>query len=152
VSAPLTSTAIQQALRSAEPAPRETPEHLPAPSAEEGAVRTISTAGGVVSARCRDQAPTLLYAIPADGYRTERRVMSGPAVVRFLGAAGAVTVSLTCRDDDLRADTRTDRVGVTPPSPAPTPTVRVTEPPRVEPSDRPDPSESAPPGEDPSSS
>jgi hypothetical protein len=137
VAAPLTSSGVRAALGSVpptaeptEPAPRPTED-----SSDEGAARTVTTAGGVVSARCTDGRPTLLYATPADGYRTVR----GSSTVRFVGRTRQVTLTLSCHDDELRVATRTDRTGTTP-RPATTPApVRTTHAP--EPSERPEPSE-----------
>src|SRR4051794_35853963 len=73
VAAPLTSTGVRQALGSVSPTPRAAakPSTQPAmDSSDEGAARTVTTSGGVMSARCSDSVPALLYAAPADGYRT----------------------------------------------------------------------------------
>jgi hypothetical protein len=59
-----------------------------------------------------------------------------------VGRSRQVTLTLTCRDDDLRVDKRTDRTGA---RPAPTPTPRETHDP--EPSERPEPSETPEPRE-----
>ena len=144
VAAPLTSTGVRQALSSVTPSPEPTAKPVPRPTTEpsdEGAARTVTTAGGVVSARCSAGRPRLLYATPADGYRTVR----GTSAVRFAGRSRQVTLTLSCDDDDLRVDTRTDRIGtVTSPAPAPTRTSPPPEPSeRPEPSDTPEPQESA---------
>jgi hypothetical protein len=85
----------------------------------------------------------LLYASPADGYRTIR----GTAVVRFVGRTRQVTLTLSCHDDELRVATRTDGVGTAQspgPTPAPTRTTRSPEPTeRPEPSDTPEPHETS---------
>lgn len=135
VSAPLTSTGVRQALSSVGPTPEATegPSEDPVEEAFEGRVRTVTTDGGVVSGRCRGTAPTLLYATPADGYRTERTSSAGATLVRFVGRSRQVTLTLTCREDDLRVDTRTDRIGT---RPAPSPTPRQTR--EAEPSERPE--------------
>ena len=86
--------------------------------------------------------PRLLYATPADGYRTERSSSAGATLVRFVGANRQVTLTLTCRDDDLRVDTRTDRTGS---RPAPVPSPRETD--DAEPSERPEPSPTPEPSE-----
>ena len=141
VSAPLSSTGVRQALSSVTPAPEPSeepsdgPTDEPAEEPSEGRVRTVTTAGGVVSGRCRGTTPTLLYATPADGYRTERTSSPGVTVVRFVGRSRQVTLTLTCRDDDLRVDTRTDRIG-SPPAPSPSPRQTRDD----EPSERPEPS------------
>jgi hypothetical protein len=118
-------------------------------SSDEGAARTVSTSGGVVSGRCSDGTPVLLYATPADGYRTVRTA----SVVRFVGRSREVTLTLSCSDDELHVRTHTDRIGTVPrstpkPTPAPTSTSTVrsrkpqpTE--RPEPSDTPEPQETS---------
>jgi hypothetical protein len=145
VSAPLTTKAVQQALSSVSPGavPSEAPEGRPSQFAEEGDVRTVSTAGGVVSARCRDQLPALLYATPGDGYQTQRRGTRTAVVVRFVGSSRQVTLTLSCRGEDLLAATRTDPVGTTRTSPPPARTVPVPAPesPSPEPSQQPEPRE-----------
>ena len=137
VSAPLSSTSVRQALSSVTPAPEPSEEEFedPAEEASEGRVRTVTTDGGVVSGRCLGTTPTLLYATPADGYRTERTSTQGATLVRFVGRSRQVTLTLTCRADDLRVDTRTDRIGT---RPAPSATPRETDDP--EPTERPEPS------------
>jgi hypothetical protein len=105
-------------------------------------VRTVSTDGGVVSARCRSAVPRLLYATPADGYRTERTSSAGATLVRFIVSSRQVTLTHTCREDDLRVDKRTDRVST---QPAPSPTPRETH--AAEPSEQPEPSETPEPRE-----
>ncbi|MGB8649312.1 MAG: hypothetical protein WCD35_01485 [Mycobacteriales bacterium] len=153
VSAPLTTKAVQQALSSAAPAgaPSEVPEGPPSQSSEEGDVRTVSTAGGVVSARCRDQVPALLYATPGDGYRTQRRGTRSAVVVQFVGSSSQVTLTLSCRGEDLLAATRTEPVGTTRTSPPPATTVPVPAPesPSPEPRERPEPSQQPEPSETP---
>ena len=129
VASPLTSKAVQQALQSASPAsshPTAQPaETSPGGSSEEGDLRTQSTVGGVVGGRCRGGAPTLLYATPSDGYRTERSSTQAAVVVQFAGSARRVTLTLTCQGEDLRIGSRTDQIGsITPvrPTVVPTPT------------------------------
>ena len=146
VAAPLTSTGVRQALGSVSPTPEPSEQASPRASKEssdDGAARTVTTTGGVVSARCSDSRPRLLYASPADGYRTVR----GTSVVRFVGRTRQVTLTLSCSDDELRVATRTDRIGTAPtpaPTPAPTRTSRSPEPTqRPEPSDTPEPHETA---------
>jgi hypothetical protein len=146
VSAPLSSTGVRQALSSVTPTPEPAEEpseeasEEPDDEAAEGRVRTVTTEGGVVSARCRNAVPRLLYATPADGYRTERTSSAGATLVRFVGPSRQVTLTLTCREDDLRVDKRTDRVG-TQPAPSPRETHD------AEPSERPEPSETPEPRE-----
>jgi hypothetical protein len=145
VSAPLSSNGVRQALSSVSPTPEpseepseepsDDPSGEPAEEQREGRVRTVTTDGGVVSGRCLGTTPTLLYATPADGYRTERTSAQGATLVRFVGRTRQVTLTLTCREDDLRVDTRTDRIGT---QPAPSATPRETHDP--EPSERPEPS------------
>jgi hypothetical protein len=137
VSAPLSSTGVRQALSSVSPTPEPSEEAAeePAEESHEGRVRTVTTEGGVVSGRCLGTTPTLLYATPADGYRTERTSAQGAALVRFVGSSRQVTLTLTCREDDLRVDKRTDRIGT---RPAPSATPRETH--EAEPSERPEPS------------
>jgi hypothetical protein len=148
VSAPLSSTGVRQALSSVTPTPEPAEEpseeasEEPDDEAAEGRVRTVTTEGGVVSARCRNAVPRLLYATPADGYRTERTSSAGATLVRFVGPSRQVTLTLTCREDDLRVDKRTDRLGT---QPAPSPTPRETYDPA--PSERPGPSETPEPHE-----
>jgi hypothetical protein len=122
VAAPLTNDAVRKALISV-------PSHEEHEAGEEpstspsalGPVQTFSTRGGIVSGRCNDDAPVLLYATPADGYRTVR---SGPALVRFVGSTRQVTVSLSCHDERLRAATTEDRLGGRPITPGPSATPR----------------------------
>jgi hypothetical protein len=119
VASPLSNDAVRKALVSATPAtPHAEPEDVG--TAEEiGPVRTVSTRGGLVSARCRDHDPALLYAAPADGYRTVR---SEPDVVRFVGSKVQVVVRLSCDDEELVSKTTVHRVGSEEPSsPAPAP-------------------------------
>lgn len=134
IAAPLTDNAIQQALRSvpptaAVPTATDGPTGQGSPAAtssREGRLRTVSTSGGVVSARCRDGAPSLLYATPSDGYRTERTSTSETTVVRFVGTTRRVTLTLSCREEDLRTDARTETLVTTrpagPTTSGPTPT------------------------------
>ena len=142
VSDPLTTAGIQQALGSAAPTPSAEPvQHRTPPATDEGVARTVSTAGGIVSARCSDGTATLLYATPADGYRTVRDA----SAVRFVGRARQVTLTLACRDDQLQVATRTDRIGTgssprTTPAPSPAPTRQTS--PAAPPSEHPEPSES----------
>jgi len=145
VSDPLTSAGVQQALGTATPTPEPSEQVHPATPrpTDEGVARTVSTAGGVVSARCAEGMPALLYATPADGYRTVR----GSSVVRFVGRSRQVTVTLGCHDDELQVATRTDRIGTgttrsTTPSPLPAPTARASSAPAPDPSEHPDASES----------
>jgi len=139
IAAPLTDTAIQQALRSVPPTTLATDgptgERSPAAtSSHEGRLRTVTTAGGVVSARCRDEVPSLLYATPADGYRTERSSTTETTVVRFVGTTRKVTLTLSCRDEDLGVDTRSETLVTTRPAtptpsgPTPTEDARTPEP------------------------
>jgi hypothetical protein len=143
VAAPLTNDAVREALTSV-PSHEEHEEHeageepSTSPSAV-GPVQTFSTRGGIVSGRCNDDEPVLLYATPADGYRTVR---SGPALVRFVGSTRQVTVSLSCHDDRLRAATTEDRVGGQPVTPGPTATPRPQPQPSEDESESPEPSHS----------
>lgn len=135
VSAPLSGEGVEQALGSVSPVSTPTASARPTASPPSpGPASTVTTAGGVVSARCVEHVPALLYAVPAEGYRTERWTQSGALVVRFLGSAWVVTVSLTCSDERLVTSTRTDQVApattAPKPPPAPAPTTR--------PSDTPD--------------
>ena len=145
VSAPLSSTGVRQALQSVTPTPEPTegPSEDPDEEASEGRARTVTTDGGVVSARCRGTTPTLLYATPADGYRTERTSSAGATLVRFVGRSRQVTLTLTCREDDLRVDKRTDPIG-TRPAPTRTSPSRM---PSPEPSERSEPSRTPEPRE-----
>jgi len=114
VAAPLSDQGVQQALGSVSP----TPTHAQEPEAEhpeQGRARTVVIDGGVVSARCSGGAPRLLYATPADGFRTER----GTRLVAFVGASQRVTLTMTCSGDELRTTTTTERIGTRSPSPAP---------------------------------
>lgn len=119
VAAPLDQQGVQQALGSVSPAPAgsEQPEaEQPAEQASQGRARTVVTDGGVVSARCTNGRPRLLYATPADGYRTER----GPQTVTFVGTRTRVVLALGCAGSELRTTTTTQRTGTRPaPSPAP---------------------------------
>lgn len=101
VSAPLSQSGILDALSrvpasSPTPSPSPSRSASPSPSASTlvlGPLRTISTVGGEVSARCRDGVPTLLYATPAEGFRTER---SSGREVRFESSRREVRVKLSC--------------------------------------------------------
>jgi hypothetical protein len=118
VAAPLNDEGVQQALVSVSPTPTRSPRPSEEPADDtgsEGQARTVVTAGGVVSARCTGGRPTLLYATPAEGYRTER----GTRTVVFVGARRQVTLTLTCAGDDLRTATSMQNVGTRSPSPAP---------------------------------
>jgi hypothetical protein len=118
VPAPLSDEGVQQALVSVSPtpAPSATPTEAPDDdNGSEGRARTVVTAGGVVSARCTDGRPTLLYATPAEGYRTER----GMRTVAFVGARRRVTLTMACTGDELRTTTSTQNVGTRSPSPVP---------------------------------
>jgi hypothetical protein len=156
VAAPLTDEGVQQALGSVSPTPTPAEEpgsveptqepteqpsgrasDRPSGSPAEGRARTVVTAGGVVSARCSDNQPTLLYATPADGYRTER----GSRSVTFVGARQRVVLTMSCSEEELRTRVSTEPIGTR--SPSPTPAVR---PPS--PSESPEPSE-PPDGQDP---
>ena len=99
VSSPLNGDAVRDALTQVSHSPHVEPSPDATGTDEElGPVRSISTRGGELGARCRDDVPGLLYATPADGYRTER---DGRTLVRFVGARRVVTVRLSCDDERL---------------------------------------------------
>lgn len=111
--APLTGTAIRQALSSSQPVtptagPADEPTSAPSPSGDDGLddavgeVQTASSSAGVVSARCRNGSPVLVLATPAVGYRTEQSTAAGSIVVRFLGGQGQTVISLRCSGTQLR--------------------------------------------------
>ena len=111
VSSPLNDDAVRDALTRVSHAPEaERSPDAVGTDEELGPVRTVSTRGGAVGARCRDDVPTLLYATPADGYRTERE---GSTVVRFVGTRRVVTVRMSCEDERLVARTAETRTGTT---------------------------------------
>lgn len=141
ISSPLSDKGVQQALAAVTPAPTPTagtPSPSPrAPSAAgtSGELRTVRTRGGVVGAHCEEGQPQLVYATPAQGWRTDR---THDTLVRFVSARQAVTVRLSCVGDQLRSSTRTDDLTTaTPASPSPSP-----QPSPHESSDSPDPSPS----------
>jgi hypothetical protein len=138
VAAPLDDESVQRALSSVSvpPSASEMPEREPSHATEDGEAATVTTAGGVVSARCRNGAPRLLYATPADGYRSE----PGATTVRFVDRTRVVTLTMACTATRLTTTTRTDSVS-TAPSPAPVRTV-APEPQRTQepvPSEQPEP-------------
>lgn len=138
VAAPLDDEGILQALGSLSP----TPAHTPQPKAEQpgehvttGRARTVVTAGGVVSARCSDGAPQLVYATPADGFRTDR----GTSSITFTGAGLRLVLTMTCSGTELHAAVVTHRVGSPPAaSPSPAPVLQPSPTDAPEPSDAPD--------------
>jgi hypothetical protein len=137
IPAPLSDEGVQQALVSVSPtpSPAATPSEEPADdNSSEGRARTVVTTGGVVSARCTDGRPRLLYATPAEGYRTER----GTRTVAFVGDQRRVTLTMTCAGDELRTSTSTQRVDTRSPSPAPV--VHPSPPESPEQSEQPEPS------------
>jgi hypothetical protein len=142
VAAPLSEESVRQALVSVSPTPSRSaasPSPRAADDHAEGRARTVVTSGGVVSARCSDGRPKLLYATPAEGYRTER----GARTVAFVGSHQRVTLTLRCSGDDLRTATSTQAVDTGRPSP--TPVVRPTPTESPEHEDEPEHSSSTPP-------
>jgi hypothetical protein len=136
ISSPLDDKSVQQALASVTPlaTPTRTPSgSTSSPAAATGALRTVHTRAGVVGARCEEEKPHLVYASPAQGWRTDR---TRDTVVRFVSSQQAVTVRLACAGEDLRSSTSTDDLA---PRPSPSPTA---EPSPHESSDSPDPSPS----------
>lgn len=123
VASPLTSRAIQEELGAVAATKRTSDERLPTPSrgTASGRARTLTTEAGIVSVRCSDEAPVLLYATPADGYRTERSGSARAALVRFVGTTRQVTVTAVCRDDRAQVSVVTARVSSRPPTAAPAP-------------------------------
>jgi hypothetical protein len=116
--APLTSGAIQNALRTAEtrsPAITPPPAELPDDS-ETGPTKSVTTKGGVFAARCRNNEVRLVLASPNDGYQTQQD--SSGRTVRFVGSREQVVVTLSCRAGSIVATTQT--VSLTS-SPAPDP-------------------------------
>lgn len=153
VASPLSDEAVRGALGTANPSPsRATPSATPSrhaePDADDGPLRTITTTGGVVSARCHEAEPRLVYASPAEGYRTDR---SGNELVRFESSRRTITVRLSCDGRQLVSSTRTDEHDE--PSATPKPATRSPQPSPTESSDddhsespRPEESESSSPG------
>jgi hypothetical protein len=132
VASPLTGEEVQQALSSgtasSTPSTRPTPHgsRTPSPTAGPsrtaaprgvvvGAVRTVRTTGGTVSARCEAGSPELLYATPADGWRTKD---SSDTRVRFERGDTRITVRLACSGAVLRTSVTTDDE-TSSPSPSP---------------------------------
>lgn len=133
VSSPLSDDDVQGALSSAQPnpasptrsaSPRPSPSKAAGPAstphptttrtaAPQGELRTIRTQGGVVGARCVSGGPQLVYASPAEGWRTER---SRDEEVRFVRDEDEVRVRMSCSGTALRAVVETDEAS---PSPSP---------------------------------
>jgi hypothetical protein len=133
--APLTSGAIQNALRTAEtPSAAITPPAEPPDGSETGPIRSITTKGGVLAARCRSNQVRLVLASPNDGYQT--RPDSSGRTVRFVGSREQVVVTLACRAGAIVATTRT-----VPLIPRPSPDPVSSPEPSPEPSDHPEPTE-----------
>ena len=122
VSSPLNDAGVQHALSGVTPTPTPAAaSRTPRPqatstTAAQGELRTVRTRGGVVGARCEEGQPRLVYASPAQGWRTDR---SRDTLVRFVSARQAVTVRLSCAGDTLHASTHTEDLGSSP-SPSPT--------------------------------
>jgi len=125
ISSPLDDKSVQQALAGVTPSATPTPAS-PSPrpratstAAATGELRTVHTRGGVVGARCEEERPHLVYASPAQGWRTDR---SRDTLVRFVSSRQAVTVRLACAGEVLRSSTSTDDLGPKPsPSAQPSP-------------------------------
>jgi hypothetical protein len=138
VSSPLDDKSVQQALAGVTPSPTPTASPSPrprstAPAVATGALRTVHTRGGVVGARCEEDRPHLVYASPAQGWRTDR---SRDTVVRFVSSRQAVTVRLWCVGEDLRSSTRTDDLSPpSSPSPSPEPSSHESDSPEPSPSE-----------------
>lgn len=134
VSSPLSDDDVQGALSSAQPtaasptrspSPRPSPSKTATPTASarptttrtaaprQGELRTIRTDGGVVGARCVSSEPRLVYASPAEGWRTER---SRDDEVRFVRGDDQVRVRMSCSGTALRAVVENDEAS---PSPSP---------------------------------
>ena len=134
VSSPLSDDDVQGALSSALPtpasptrsaSPRPSPSKAASPASTprptttrsaappQGELRTIRTEGGVVGARCVSGEPRLVYASPAEGWRTER---SRNDEVRFERDEDEVRVRMSCAGTALRAVVETDEAS---PSPSP---------------------------------
>lgn len=144
MASPLSDDAVRDALGTSTPsAGVVTPSRHPEPDADDGPLRTVTTRGGVVSARCVERQPSLLYATPAQGYRTDR---SSDTLVRFESSRRAVTVTLSCDGLLLRTSTRTESISTSPaPHPsttAPRPSPSETESESPEPSRSPSPEKS----------
>jgi hypothetical protein len=139
ISSPLDDKSVQQALAAVTPGPTPTqasPGPRPrstTPAVATGALRTVHTRGGVVGARCEEDRSQLVYASPAQGWRTER---SRDTVVRFVSSRQAVTVRLSCVGEDLRSSTRTDDLSPpSSPSPGPEPSSHESDSPQPSPSE-----------------
>jgi hypothetical protein len=120
VTSPLDDKSVQQALAGVTPSatPTTSPSPRPratAPAVATGELRTVHTRGGVVGARCEDARPHLVYASPAQGWRTDR---TRDTVVRFVSSRQVVTVRLSCVGEDLRSTTTTGDLS---PRPSPSP-------------------------------
>jgi len=124
VASPLDDAAVRGALSSTSPSPAATRSPHTEPDADDGPLRTVSTAGGVVSARCVEGEPRLLYATPREGYRTERAEDDD---VRFMSSRKVIRVRMDCRGALLVSATTTRAL-----DPTPEPETRS---PRPEPSD-----------------
>lgn len=127
VSSPLSEHGVRQALSGVAPALASTPSSSPrprttSPAVRQGALRTVRTHGGVVGARCEEGLPQLVYASPAQGWRTDR---SRDTLVRFVSSSQAVSVRLACTGDVLGTSTHTDDLSPRPsPSPSEQPSPR----------------------------
>ena len=136
VAAPLDDEGVQRALVSVSPTPSHSEEPEADDTTDQGRVRTVTTDGGVVSARCSNGRPVLLYATPEDGFRTVRSTRT----VAFVGEHRRVLLTMTCAGTELRATTTSERVGT--PSARPAPVVQPSPTEAPEPSDRPEEPES----------
>lgn len=139
VGSPLSDDAVRTALGSTTPTPEPIRSPHAEPDADDGPLRTVSTRGGVVSARCTEGEPRLLYATPTQGYRTER---AEDDEVRFMSSSRVVRVRMSCSGGQLVASTRTESL---PREPVEAPTTRAPEPSPSEHEDEthsPEPSES----------
>jgi hypothetical protein len=103
-SRPVSSTAPT---RASSPAPRRTAAASAAP------VRSFSSDGGSVGARCRGAVPEQVYATPAQGYRLDQSSVQGDILeVRFESSSTKVRLEIGCRSGTpYLADRRTDTSG-----------------------------------------
>lgn len=148
VASPLDDAAVRGALSSTSPSATATRSPHAEPDADDGPLRTVTTAGGVVSARCVEGEPRLLYATPREGYRTERAEDDD---VRFMSSRRVIRVRMDCRGASLVSATTTRALDPTPDpetrSPLPQPTDDSPEPRETEHEDRESESPSPEPGE-----
>jgi hypothetical protein len=145
VASPLSDDAVRRALVSSSTSPAATRTPHVEPDGDEGPLRTVTTAAGVVSARCDDGEPELVYATPAQGYRTVR---SDDDLVRFSSSHRAVTVTMSCNGRLLQASTRSESLD---PAPSPKPVTRAPQPSPTESEDH-EPEESDSPSPEPEDS